>query len=78
MQDSGIEGVWEDQAGLKESKVVKVEVAHEKKWMGLAYYDYSIGDKIFHNYEVAYRPTRKDKGLPIDGVEIVPIIKKKG
>ena len=78
MKGSGIEGVWENPGELRESMVTKESVAHEKKWMGIAYYDYSIGDKVFHNYEVAYRPTRKDTGLPIDGVEIVPIIKKKG
>lgn len=61
-----------------ESKVIKEEVIFESKWLGLKYTTYSVGDKVIPNYETVYRTTTKNKGLKIDGVEVVPIIKYAG
>ena len=46
----------------------------EGKWLGMKHIDYSIGDRIKKNYEGVFRPTSVAKKLPVDGVDIIPII----
>lgn len=61
---------------LKSSQIISEEIICTKKWFGIKQITYSIGDQIVHNYEAAFRPTRKNNAT-IDGVEIIPILKKK-
>ena len=44
------------------------------QWFAISTIDYSIGEKTVIGYESAYRTTRKH--YEVDGVEVVPIIKK--
>ncbi len=65
-----------DKEESKQSKVIKEEVAFCKKWFGIKHITYSIGERVLDNYESAYRPMRNNK-FSIDGVEIMPILKRK-
>lgn len=38
---------------------------------------FKIGDKVVENYEAVYRTTSKQKNMPVDGSDVIPIIKYK-
>lgn len=65
-----------DDLVLRESKVLSETIVFEQKWLGISHITFTVDDKIIENYESAYRTTKKKNKFPIDGVEIIPIIKR--
>lgn len=52
-------------------------MAFEKKWLGIKQITFTIGEKVIENYESAYRPGRVKTDFNVDGVEVLPIFKRK-
>jgi hypothetical protein len=61
----------------KESRILGEEVKLEKKWLGIKHIAYTIGEKVFDDYEASFRPRTIAKKFAIDGVEVLPIFKRK-
>lgn len=61
----------------KPSRVIERRDAYRSKWLGIKFVDYEIGGERMNSYEMVFRPTSEDKNLPIDGVDVLPIIKHK-
>ena len=57
-----------------ESKIIKKEVQWKGKWIQTELIDFSIGDKVIHDYESCSR-LKKNENYIIDGISIMGIVK---
>lgn len=56
---------------------VSITEVFRSKWLGIKYVSFEMNGKTITNYEMVFRPNYENKGLDVQSVDIIPIIKYK-